>query len=526
MKNRQITDAIAAAAKNDTPDVLESILRSCERVDRARKEGCDMTNMLTADTSAIMELPSEKQKPKRLLVKLVATAALLAIGFGTWFGLEYYTVDSVIDIDVNPSIELSINRLEKVLSVVPLNAEATAILDGMNLKNVDLDVAVNALIGSMLKNGYVSEMKNSILISIENADSTKGEDLQWRLSDEVSNLLDAYSVGGAVLSQTLSEDKRLQALAEEHHISLGKAALVDLLVSQDTRLTFADIAALPINDINLLIAGRLNDIQGVSSNGQASSRAYIGEEKAKSIALQEAGVSKSSVSYTKAKLDFDEGCMVYEVEFDTSDAEYDYEIDAVTGQVVGRDVDQKLIAAPSGVHETNDIGEAKAKSIVLAHAEIEESMVTFIKAELEHDDGRRVYDIEFLCGNIEYDYEVNAVTGEILAHDRDIEDYTASPHHSDDAKPPASQQSGTTPSPSPSPSPSGSGGIGASDAKSIALKEAGLKEAEVSHMRVKLEHDDGRKVFDVEFKNGSVEYEYEIDAATGKILERDSDNEH
>ncbi len=524
MTNKQMCDSLRRAVESDTPDALAKILRCCEQLDRSRQKGCDMTNTHTADSSAITVFPTTEhaKKPKHQLVKWsVTAAAMVAMAFGTWFGFEYYTVDSVIDFDVNPSIELKVNRAEKVLSAAPLNADAEAFLDGMNLKSVDLDVAVNALIGSMLKSGYVSERKNSILISVENADSARGENLQRRLSNEVSNLLDAYSVGGAVLSQTVSEDERLQALAGEHHVSLGKAALVDLLVSQDARLKFADIAALPINDINLLIAGRQNDMRGVSSNGQASTAAYIGEAKAKSVALKDAGVSESSVLYTKNKLDYDDGRMVYEVEFHTVDAEYDYEIDAVTGQIVGRDVDREPVqsdAVVSGGNAATDIGEAKAKSIALSHAGVKESEMTFIKAKVDRDDGRRVYDIEFICGNTAYGYEVDAATGSILEHDRDIENDTASPPQQPDTKPSGGPQAGTA-------QPSGPNGIGEEKAKSIALGHAGLAESQVSRLRVKLERDDGRRTYDVEFKNGNIEYEYEIDAATGTILEWDSDYE-
>ena len=93
----------------------------------------------------------------------MAAAACLCVavlGGGVSF-YQNHRVDSVIGIDVNPSIELSVNRNEKVLQANPLNEDAETILDDMNLKNVDLDIAVNALIGSMVRNGYLSELDNS-----------------------------------------------------------------------------------------------------------------------------------------------------------------------------------------------------------------------------------------------------------------------------------------------------------------------------------------------------------------------------
>ncbi len=77
-------------------------------------------------------------------------------------------VDSVISFEVNPNLEIKINKNEKVLDVIPLNDEARDVIGNMKFKNTDLEMAVNALIGSMLKNGYINDMQNSILVSVEN----------------------------------------------------------------------------------------------------------------------------------------------------------------------------------------------------------------------------------------------------------------------------------------------------------------------------------------------------------------------
>ena len=170
------------------------------------------------------------------------------------------------------------------------------------------------------------------------------------------------------------------------------------------------------------------------------------------------------------------------------------------------------------------IGEAKAKSIALAHAGLSESQVTFIKAHLERDDGRIVYDVEFYSGNTEYDYEIDAVSGIILEYDRDIEHYSIpshTTHHAAATPQPAPQ---TTPQPTPQAMPGSTEQyIGEAKAKSIALSAAGLSESQVSRMSVKLDREDGVMVYEVEFNNGRTEYEYEIDANSGKILKTDVD---
>ena len=67
--------------------------------------------------------------------------------------------------------------------------------------------------------------------------------------------------------------------------------------------------------------------------------------------------------------------------------------------------------------------------------------------------------------------------------------------------------------------------IGEDAALEIALKDAGLAESDVDVTKCKLDYDDGRTEYEVEFRQGTMEYEYTLDAFTGEILERDIDND-
>ena len=143
------------------------------------------------------------------------------------------------------------------------------------------------------------------------------------------------------------------------------------------------------------------------------------------------------------------------------------------------------------------IGVEKAKSIALKDAGV--SNVTFVKAKLDTEDGVKVYDVEFYKGNVEYDYEIDAKTGKILEKDTDIENYTI----------PTKQTKNNN------------AYIGVEKAKAIALKDAGLGSA--TFTKAKLDTDDGIKIYDIEFRSGNMEYDYEIDAKTGTILEKDAE---
>ena len=287
----------------------------------------------------------------------------------------------------------------------------------------------------------------------------------------------------------------------------------------------------------------------------AANSSYIGLEKAKSIALKDAGVS--GVTFVKLKLDSDDGVRVYDIEFYKDNVEYDYEIDAATGQILEKDLDIENYTIPqnknnkiNNLNDSNnsnntntsntaaDIGVERAKSIALRDAGV--SGVTVVKAKLDYENGVRVYDVEFYKGNVEYDYEIDAATGKILEKDRDIENYSipqkkAAPKKDNTQSQNQSQSQSQNQSQSQiqnqsqsqtqtqTQSQNYSADIGAESAKSIALGDAGVNG--VNFTKVQIDYEDGVKVYDVEFHKDNKEYEYEIDAATGSIRERSVDEE-
>lgn len=243
----------------------------------------------------------------------------------------------------------------------------------------------------------------------------------------------------------------------------------------------------------------------------------ITEEAAKQAALNHAQVNAADVTFVKIKLDTDDGISEYEVEFYTDKKEYDYEINAVTGDVISVDYDleyynptinaanpspSKGTPAPSSANK-DQITDSKAKEIALTHAGISESDVTFVRAHLDYDDGRAVYEVEFYQDSTEYDYEIDAVSGSILSYDYDAEHYT-----------PPSAVPGT-----------GESYIGDSAAREKALSHAGVSERDVSRLTVEFEYDDGKAEYEVEFHIGRTEYSYDIDATNGNIIGYDIDND-
>ena len=145
----------------------------------------------------------------------------------------------------------------------------------------------------------------------------------------------------------------------------------------------------------------------------------IGLEAAKSAALADAGVNAADATFTEQKRDRDDGVLVYDIDFYTSDMKYEYEIDAATGAVRERKSERRNNQTQTG---TTDIGLEAAKQIAFEHAGVSAGEVYLSKAQYENDDGIRVYEIEFYKDRMEYEYTIHATTGRILEFDAEYDD--------------------------------------------------------------------------------------------------------
>ena len=156
-------------------------------------------------------------------------------------------------IDVNPSIELRVNQNEKVLACVPMNDDAHAILadmgGGKDLKGAKLDVAVNAIVGSLVRNGYLESISSAIMISVEDRDQSRAHRLQQDLSAAVDGILRDSASQASVLTQTVTQDTSLEKQAKDHHISTGKAALVNRILALNNSLSFEELSRLSIGEL-------------------------------------------------------------------------------------------------------------------------------------------------------------------------------------------------------------------------------------------------------------------------------------
>ena len=502
MKEQDAEARLARALEDAAPNRLDELLEVREEARRQEK---------IVDISAP---PKGKRRRWRNFAAAAAAALVLVVGGGGFFGWRYANApDSLVGIDVNPSVQLTVSRNEKVLRCDALNTDGMEIIDGMDLRGAQLNVAVNALIGSMVQNGYIDELKNSVLITVENEDAAKAQALQDRLMEDVNGLLAGSAVDASVLGQTITaRDQTLTSQAEAYGISEGKAALIQRILDTDPSLTFEALAGLSVNDLSLLLQAKQADTSGMTVTGQASDKAYIGLDRAMEIALaQLPGATLKEIEF-----DYDDG-MVYEAELLLDGYEYDIEIDALTGAVVkweyeeddhwsgthqsgpsaGPELDggsggQTAPQPSQSQQQTDLITEQQARDLVLAQI----PGAAIVEFQRDSDDGRVVYEGEAVLDGREYEFEIDAATGAFLEWDADDID----------------------------------GWQGGGSAGQTALDEAGARDLVLARIpgativEFERDTDDGRVYYEGEAALDGWEYEFEIDATAGEIVKWEADN--
>lgn len=282
----------------------------------------------------VVPLVSRKKPAVRRALRAVALAASVAILLAGGFWFERGMVASVLDLDVNPSVELRLNRRDRVIDAAPMNGDAANLLAGMDLRGVDVDVAVNAVLGAMISQGYLRGDADSVLISVESRDAARSAAVLRLVSEKAQSALDATLGQGAVLAQTVKADATLRQTADACGASVGKTALMRALIAENPALTYDALSRLSVNEMAVMLSSKPVKPDGVTVSGKAADGDFIGEARAIEIALASAMAGDGETTSLHVEMDLESGILVYEVEFVKDEIEYEYKIDARAGEVL------------------------------------------------------------------------------------------------------------------------------------------------------------------------------------------------
>ena len=414
-----------------------------------------------------------KRKPG--WAKLGTMAACLALVLCT--GIATHAIRSnatagTFTMDVNPSVEYTIAKSGAVKSIRSLNSDAEAALSGIVPGRQSVEAALTRTVAAYEACGYMENGEATVLISFDSRLDANAE-LKASLSAEIQQTLEQTdAVGTLVFHSEMTENAEAAKIAEEFHVSLGRA---------DWILTAANKTSLPTDEVARMSLDELLKFQEVSGISSVSVSKFISLEEAKKIALKDAKLDElvQKIVFTREELSRNQGKPCYLLEFYTGTNQYFYQIDAKSGSII---------------YAGKFITLSEAKKIALDDAGCKDK-VSFTEETLVSGGIKTpYYRLVFADTKTQWTYRIDAVLG-IVLEKKQKETATTEIDTADF--------------------------ISLEEAKKIALKDAGLDEAtqKIVFTREELNHNSGKPCYILEFYTAKKQYSYKVDAKDGSILE-------
>ena len=409
-----------------------------------------------------------KRKPG--WAKLGTMAACLALVFCT--GIATHAIRSnatagTFTMDVNPSVEYTIAKSGSVKNVRSLNSDAENALSDVALGKQSVETALTRTVAAYEACGYMENGEATVLISFDSRLDANAE-LKASLSAEIQQALEQTdAVGTLVFHSELTENAEAAKIAEEFHVSLGRA---------DCILTAANKTGLPTDEVARMSLDELLKFQEASGIASVSVSKFISLEEAKKIALRDAKLDEltQKIVFTREELNRNQGKPCYLLEFYTGTNQYFYQIDAKSGSII---------------YAGKYITLSEAKKIALDDAGCEDK-VSFTEETLVSGGIKTpYYQLVFADAKTQWTYRIDAVLGTVLEKQQ--------------------KEIVTTDF------------ISLEEAKEIALKDAGLNEAiqKIVFTREELNRNSGKPCYILEFYTAKKQYSYKVDAKNGSIIE-------
>lgn len=376
----------------------------------SKEEGAKMEKVLVRR----IERKSTSPGLKTVMQLVAACVALVLVVGGIFYYRGNLMVDSLVDLDVNPGIELLTNQKNRVLEAYATNGDGDKVLSGMDLQNVDLQVALNAIVGSMVQQGYMTKDTKGVLVTVQNKDQKKADNLRKLVVKEMEIALSTEDMNAAVFHQVISsQNNNASAFARKNNISLGKAVFVLNLANKASSLNAKELAKMKISEIAKLVADKNIDIRDIIEYDSDDS---LWENIADAIEDINEGDDDYIVATTQQGTS--QAVQVQPTETQAAVAQTQAQAQA-QAQTQAQTQPQTQAQTKAQPQQGGRISADKAKAIAFGHAGVSAGQVRDLSVEYD-DDG--VYEIDFKVGNMEYDYEIGAVDGSIRKADVEQDD--------------------------------------------------------------------------------------------------------
>ncbi|MHB8127578.1 MAG: anti-sigma-I factor RsgI family protein [Mobilitalea sp.] len=228
-------------------------------------------------------------KKRMSIMSIGIFAALLLVGTGV--GFYMYAPSNMIALDINPSIELHTNRLNRVISINPVNEDAIRLMEGYHLDDRDLDTVIEDIVDRMIFNGYLTEgQENKILITSE--DTNTSEELLSRVNSVIASYLQEKQMNVQLLQQNLVITEDEEEVAHANNISAGKMAVVEKLLENIDGITAEELASTSIKELIQFSIDQNISLEDLIESNQIDALSSATIKTETSVLAKDADVSK------------------------------------------------------------------------------------------------------------------------------------------------------------------------------------------------------------------------------------------
>ena len=272
---------------------------------------------------------------------LICGAMLMVILSGCGSNTASKT-ETIVTMDVNPSIQFELNQDDEVVGISAGNEDAKKILEKVDVEDDDANKAVNKIVDSLVDEGHLSTENNTVLLSVDNDDDDKRIELEQKLGETIQSSLKENSIDGAIFSQDMDIDDDVESLIKKYDISYGKATLIEKILDEndDNQKAYKveDLVKLNAQELIMIYQSMERKDDDDILLGSVSTSKYITSDEALAVALSDAGLAQNQITDLEIDYDIENGVLTYEIEFKGNGKEYEYEINASKG-VIEREIE-------------------------------------------------------------------------------------------------------------------------------------------------------------------------------------------